>query len=177
MRRLMALGLALVAMAGALAGCKKPSRVRATATSEEESELRSVVHVADLRTSLQLLRGFHQVEANAWRWTAGRFSVTLRPPAYGARDGAWLMLKFAIADATIERLKQVQLAANVNGTPVSPETYAKPGEHVYRKEVPAAALKPEAVTVEFAVEPFLKAGQVEQRELGLIVSMVGLEAK
>jgi hypothetical protein len=48
---------------------------------------------------------------------------------------------------------------------------------MYRREVPASALQGEAVTVDFSCDKFLAAGQVESRELALIVHLIGLEAK
>jgi hypothetical protein len=71
----------------------------------------------------------------------------------------------------------VRLSATVNGTPIDGENYSKTGDYVYRKDVPASALQPEAVAVEFALDKFLAAGQVEGRELGVIVSVIGLEAR
>jgi hypothetical protein len=42
--------------------------------------------------------------------------------------------------------------------------------------VPAAALGPDPITVDFAVDKFLPAGTVETRELGLIVSSVEISS-
>lgn len=171
MRRLIA-----VALLFTLASCKQPQRVRATAVDEDEGELRSIVHLADPKAAVQLTRGFHEVEGNSWRWTKGRFSTTLRPPEGGAKNGAYLIVKLSIAESTIKHLGGTRLTANVNGAPIEGETYTKTGDYVYRKEVPASALQPQAVPVEFALDKFLAAGQVEGRELGIIVSVIGLEA-
>src|SRR5262245_8019101 len=116
-----------------LAACRKPRRVSATAGSEDDGELRSIVHVADPKASVQLLRGFHALEGNAWRWTQGRFAVTLRPPVNGARDGGWLVVKLAVAESVLKKYPSVRLAANVNGAPVDGETYTKTGDYLYRR--------------------------------------------
>jgi len=175
MRRLIA-SLALLLAASSVA-CKQPQRVRATAVDEDDGELRSIVHLADPKASVQLTNGFHAVEGNSWRWTKGRFSATLRPPEGGAKNGAYLIVKLSIAESTIKHLGGTRLTANVNGTAIEGESYTKTGDYVYRKDVPASALQPEAVAVEFALEKFLAAGQVEGRELGIIVSVIGLEAR
>ena len=176
MRRLIATAVAVLFLSASIS-CKQPKRVRATAVDEDEGELRSIVHLADPKAMVQLTRGYHEVEGNSWRWTKGRFSATLRPPADGARKGAYLVVKLSIAESTIKHLGSVRLTANVNGTPIDGETYSKTGDYVYRKDVPASALQPEAVAVEFALDKFLAAGQVEGRELGIIVSVIGLEAR
>jgi hypothetical protein len=176
MRRL-TLALLVASVAVCSISCKQPERVRATAVDEDEGDLRSIVHLADPRATVQLTGGFHEVEGNSWRWTKGRFSVTLRPPADGAKKGAYLIAKLSIAESTIKHLGGVRLSATVNGTPIDGENYSKTGDYVYRKDVPASALQPEAVAVEFALDKFLAAGQVEGRELGVIVSVIGLEAR
>jgi hypothetical protein len=159
-------------------GCKKPQRVRAGAVDEAENGLRSVVSVADPQTSAQLVRGFHALESNAWRWTKGNFTVTLRPPLRADKDGAWLLLKFSMPESVLSRVGPVRLTANVNGTPIAGETYSKNGDYTFRREVPASAFHGESpVSIEFALDKFLAAGAVEGRELGIIVSMIGLEAK
>ncbi|MCS7023375.1 MAG: hypothetical protein NZV14_01130 [Bryobacteraceae bacterium] len=175
MWRLAVFGLALSVLLSP--SCNKPKRVRATVSGEDDTGLRSVLHVADPKCAVQLLRGFHEVEGNAWRWTKGRFAVTLRPPYQGEKHGAYLVVRLSVAESTIQRLGSVTLSANVNGHPVPSETYDRTGDFLYRREVPASALQAEAVQVEFSLDKFLAAGQVEDRELGVIVSVIGFEAR
>ena len=158
------------------AGCKKPVRVKADAAPDEEPGLKSVVAMADVAASMQLVRGFHALEDKSWRWTEGRFAATIRPPLHAEKNGASLFVKFTAAAPLIERVPAFTLTANVNGTAIPGETYSKVGEYVYRQNVPASALQKDAVTVEFAMDKFLAAGQVEGRELGLIVHALGLES-
>lgn len=173
MRRLIA--FAALCLFSIAPGCKKPKRVRATELEAARFALGTMIHTADPGASQQLLSGFHQVEDNSWRWTKGSFAVTLNVPPGGREKGAWLVLKFVLADAVLDRLGSISIVANVNGTPIPKQTYATGGEHLYRKPVPASALQQEAVTVQFALDNFLKAGQVEDRELGVIAVMIGLE--
>lgn len=174
MRRLR---VGLVAAMLAAGACKTPERVRVTQTMDSEPGIRSIVHVADPETSQQLVRGFHALEGNAWRWTKGSFAVTLRPPRNAAKDGAFLVVKLSVAEATIQNLGSVTLTANVNGAPLAGETYTKNGDYTYKREVPAAAFAGDAISVEFALDKFLEAGKVETRELGIIVAMIGFESK
>lgn len=161
----------------AATGCNKPQRVSSDTTAASEPGLRSIVHVADESCSQQLLHGFHALEANAWRWTKGRFGVKLRPPRNANKDGAYLIVKLSVAESVIQHLGSVQLSANVNGTALEAETYATNGDYIYRRDVPASALQSDAVTVEFTLDKSIEAGKVDPRELGIIVAMVGFESK
>lgn len=160
------------------AACKRqPREAPAEATDEQGQSLMTVLHVADPRASIQLLKGFHDIEQGAWRWTMRNFSVALRPPAGAAQNGAMLELKFSVPDPVIERLKSVTLSAKVGGTPLQSETYSKPGQHIYSREVPAAALVVDAVTVDFALDKAFPPSPADQRELGVVVTSVGFEIK
>lgn len=156
---------------------RQPSKAPAEATDEGSQKLLPMVHVADPRSSVQLLKGFYDVEQGSWRWTKQNFSVMLRPPAGAVQKGATLQLKFSVPDPVIERLKSVTLSANVAGVALPSETYTKPGEYVYTRDVPAAALAGEAVTAAFSLDKALPPGEADQRELGVVVSSAGLETK
>jgi hypothetical protein len=166
---------AVLVMGGA--GCKRGKKTRVEATDESGPVLASVVNVADPRASVQLLKGFHDVEGNAWRWTMGKFSATLRPPLNAPQKGATLVVKLRIPEPVMDQLKSTTLTANVNGAPIPGETYSKAGEYTYSKDVPASALTADAVTVEFELDKFLPPGANDQRELGIVVSSIGFEAK
>lgn len=157
--------------------CKRREKARVETVEESSSGPASTVSMADPKRTSQLVKGFYDIEQNAWRWTMGKFSVTLRPPAGSAQKGAMLVVHFAVPGSVTERLKQVTLSATVNGTALPPETYSKDGEQIYRKDVPASALSGDAVTVDFSLDKFLPAGTVDQRELGVVVTSIGLETK
>jgi hypothetical protein len=86
-------------------------------------------------------------------------------------------VKLNIPDAIMDRIKSTTLTANVNGAALPGETYTKAGEYTYSKDVPASALSADAVTAEFALDKFLPPGAVDQRELGVVVTSIGFEAK
>lgn len=169
--------LILAAALAASLACNRNKKVNVEVVEEQSTGLASVVHVADPKASIQLVKGFHEIEQNAWRWTMGKFAVTLAPPQGGAQKGANLVLKFSIPEPVADKLKSITLSANVNGTPVAAETFDKSGEHVYSKPVPAAALGGDAVGVEFALDKFFPPGQIDQRELGVVVSTIGFESQ
>jgi hypothetical protein len=165
-----------VALLASAPACKR-RKVRVETTEESGQSLAAVVNVGDPKASPQLLRGFYDIEGGAWRWTKAKFSVTLRPPLNASQKGATLQFKFAIPDAVISHLKDVTLSGNVNGFALQPETYTKPGDYTYSRDVPASALTGDAVTAEFALDKFLAPGQVDQRELGVVATSIGFEAK
>ncbi len=171
----MAAALAAVLLSGP--GCNRHRKVRVQTTEEETPQLATVVHVADPRSATQLVSGFYDIEQNSWRWTAGKFSVVLRPPRGAAEKGAVLQLKFSIPDPVISNLKTVSLSAAVQGKPLPPESYTQSGEFTYARDIAPGVLTTDSVKVDFSLSKFLPAGQVDQRELGVVVTSVGFESK
>lgn len=160
--------LAFVAM-GASTGCRRKKKVKA-----REDGLASMVNVADPADSAQLVRGFSNVEADAWRWSTSKFSVVLRPPAGAAQNGAKLQMVFTLHDAVVSKLGPVTVSATVNGTAVPPQTFSAAGDYTYTQPVPASALGSDVVTVEFTTDKALPPTDKDKRELALIVKAIGL---
>lgn len=168
---------ALAALAVVTAGCNRRDKVPAGQTQEEAPRMATMVHVADPRAGQQLIAGFHGVEQNSWRWTEQSFSVMLRPPREAAKTGAGLQLKFSLPEVVTQKLGAVALEATVAGTPLGKESYTVPGEYTYSREVPAKLLAGESVRVDFALDKSLPPSESDERNLGIIVSAVGFEAK
>jgi hypothetical protein len=156
--------------------CKRLDPIRLQPTIEEPATLVSMIRIADPSTSSQLVRGFYPLESNTWRWAAGRFSVALGRPAAARTNGAWLVLVFDLPDVSIQTLKKITLTAKMGDVELSPEEYTTPGEHQYRREVPASALTKDVVGADFTLDKFLKLPN-DGRELGLVVTQIGLVAK
>jgi hypothetical protein len=175
-RPAVAAALVIITLTIVPAACKRQKRVMVQ-TVEESQALASVVATADPHVATQLLSGFYGVEQNAWRWTTGRFSVALRPPRNAAVKGAALQLKFAIPDVAIPRMKGVSLSAYVNGTALPPETYTQAGQFEYVRDVPANLLTGETTRVDFSVDKTMPPTPSDKRELGVVVSLIGLQAK
>jgi hypothetical protein len=171
-RRLIAAFALLAFVALAPVGCRRKKKGRT-----REDGLASVINVADPADSAQLVRGFSNVEADAWRWSTSKFSVVLRPPAGSAQNGAKLELHFTLHDAVVGKLGPVTVSAIVNGTPVAPETFSQPGDFVYSHDVPPEALGSDVVTVEFSTDKALEPTDKDKRELSLIVKTIGLVPK
>jgi hypothetical protein len=145
-------------------------------TDEETPRMRSVLVLADPKTEPQLIKGFHGIEAGAWRWTEKSFTVALRPPFGAAQKGAKLSVKLTVPEPTIQRLQSISLSANVAGTTLAPETYTTAGDYMYVRDVPAELLGGDTVRVDFQLDKAIPPGGGDIRELGIIVFSIGLEA-
>ncbi len=169
-----------VAVAAALClapACKRKKSLTVDLTDEGAGQLSSVVHTADPKTAVQLVKGFHAVEQNSWRWTKGQFSVALQSPPTAAVKGGVLRLKFAIPDLVIERLKSIEVSAVLNGRALPSQKFDKPGDHEYVVKVPPEAFSSEVVSVDFSLSKYLAAGEVDLRELGLVVQTIAIESQ
>ncbi|HUB81058.1 MAG TPA: hypothetical protein VMB03_19775 [Bryobacteraceae bacterium] len=171
MRRLL---LAVVLLAAP--ACKR-AHVRHVDTVEEPARLASLVRMNDATMAGQLTSGFYSIENGAWRWTMQKFSVTLRPPARSAQQGALLDFHLTIPPPSIEKLGSVTLSASAGGAVLAPETYSKAGEYTYRREIPASALAGDSVRIDFQLDKAIPPGDVDKRELGVVASSIALAAK
>jgi hypothetical protein len=169
--------LAVLPLVFAPLACRRSRKVQVRATEEEAPRMASIIHMSDPKTATQLVSGFYDVEQNAWRWAQKRFSVVLRPPLGSPQRGAALNLKFTVPDVTISRLQKVTLSAAVNSSPLAPETYSKPGEYTYSRDVPPNLLTGEAARIDFTLDKAMAPSDADQRELGVVVLSVGLELK
>jgi hypothetical protein len=140
----------LVLVASGSAACKRSKRNPGALVPEQDAPLTSVVNVNDPAASPQLVRGFYGLENNLWRWTMKRFEVALKPPPGAAQNGARLTLRFTIPEVISSRLGSITVSATINGLALPPEIYVKPGDYVYDRDIPASALKDDAVVAEFA---------------------------
>jgi hypothetical protein len=164
----------IAALALAPAGCKRKKK---RAADDEPAGLATMLSAADSRRAAQFIRGVYSVEQDAWRWTSGDFAVMLKPPTGASAKGATLQLKFVLPDVSINKLQSITVAAAVEGQKLPPETYTKAGEYTYARDVPASVFRSDAVTAEFKLDKTLPPNDQDIRELGVILQMVGFEAK
>ncbi len=131
--------------------------------------------MSDPQHASQLIRGFYGIE-QSWRWTQKKFSVSLVAPEGSAQKGALLHFRFAVPEPVIQNLKSVTLSAMVNGFNLKPETYEKPGEYTYARQVPAEQMRTSPVSVDFTLNRALLPSGADKRELGIVASEIGLTA-
>jgi hypothetical protein len=174
------LAVIFAALTLAPAACNRVRKVTVKETVEEAPEasgISMVINMGDPKQEKQLVNGFYAIEANSWRWTAKDFTVTLRPPAGSAVQGAMLIFALSIPQVTVDKLKSVTLSAFVNGTALAPETYAHGGQFEYKRSVPPTLLKGRAARVEFHLDKSMPPADGDARELGVVARSVGLESK
>jgi hypothetical protein len=135
----------------------------------------STLKMSDPSAKDQLAKGFYRLEAGTWRWTAGSFSVTLKTPPGAVQKGATLTLELTVSDAVLKQMHSQTLAASIGATALKSEKYIDPGSHTFTADIPATALTGDTVTVDFSLDNSLPPG-VDQRELGVIVSSIGIES-
>ena len=59
--------------------------------------------------------------------------------------GAKLLLKFVLPDVILQKVGPVGVSATIGGQTFDKETYSTAGDHIYVRDVPAAALRAEAM--------------------------------
>ncbi len=128
---------------------------------------------AETARAAELIRGWHELEYGCWRWTERQFAALLRVPP--ERPRLKLKLCFFLPEAVITRLGAISLAASVNGAPLEPETYTRPGEYVFARTLPSRLEAGERLLAEFSLDRALPPDEEDPRERGLIVSSLGLE--
>ena len=130
----------------------------------------------DPTAAAQLLSGFYAIENNAWRWTAGHFSVLLYTPRGAARRGATLTLKLTIPETALQNSGKVTLTASLDGMTLLSSTWDKPDAYTFTTDIPASMLPTDSVKIDFALDKTFHAPN-DARELGIVVTSVGLSAK
>ena len=168
--------LLLAALLAAAPGCKHAA-VPSTDTIEEAPRLASVVQMSDRGMANQLAGGFYEIESDAWRWTAQKFAVKLRPPAGVGPQGAVLELHLTVPPPSIAKLGPITLTATAGDTVLAPETYAKAGEYTYRRDIAANLLTGDSVRIDFQLDKAMPPSDADKRQLGIIVSSVGLVSR
>jgi len=156
------------------AACKRETNVRAAAPQDARA---SFINVADPRAVSRLVKGFYGADNPYWRWTARESSIILNYPRGADQRGAVLVLHFAVAEVVLASLKSMDLSIAVDGFALPVQHYDKPGQFTLRRDVPAAALQFDPVRVDFTLDKALPPSRIDPRELGFIISQVGLEPK
>jgi hypothetical protein len=168
--------LLAVALLLAPAACKRRQKSQTQTSVNAQAVLpASTIAVGDPQYSPQLLRGFYGIE-QSWRWTQKSFAVRLVTPSGSAQRGAQLQLRFGIPDPIIQNLNSITLSASVDGFQLAPQRFEKSGQFTHTREVTADHLQVPSVTVDFVLDRALPPSAKDKRELGIVVTEVGLTA-
>ncbi|MBV9770976.1 MAG: hypothetical protein JOZ32_15485 [Bryobacterales bacterium] len=134
----------------------------------------SAVNMANPAEAPQLLSGFYEIEGGKSRWTAKSFSVLLKAPPGSGQKGAELALDLYIPEAQIQNLGAMMLSAEVGGDELPAHTFSRSNVYTYSAHVPAEALRPVFVVVNFRLDKAAVNLNGDARELGVVVSNVSL---
>jgi hypothetical protein len=138
-------------------------RVRAEVVVERKPAL-SMLPMNAPEAESQIVSGIYKLEENAWRWMAGRGVLLLKP----LPEAATLEIALYIPDASPAR----QVTVRADGRLVAEARFDGPGSHTIVSGQPVAT-SGDTVTIEILADrSFLPQG--DQRELGFILSSVGL---
>jgi hypothetical protein len=69
------------------------------------------------------------------------------------------------------------LAAKVGGTELPPDTFTTAGNHEFRRDLPRSSMDKDIVYVDFSLDRYLAPSARDGRELGVVVTSLGLEPK
>jgi hypothetical protein len=158
-----------------LASCSRRQNTQDPPLVEEEHPelMLSTLHVADPKAVPQLLKGWHAVEQGSWRWTQKTFAVALKAPSPG--KSAKLQLKFVIPPPLLSRLHSITLNASIDGVSLGPETYNQAGDQTYTRTIAPRETSGNLIRVDFQLDKALPPDHRDKRELGVVVTSVGLE--
>jgi hypothetical protein len=141
------------------------------------SSAASALDLGTASSHTQLLGGFYDVEDNAWRWTAKRFSAVLRTPPFAARNGARLVFRFYLPDPQVAKLGPITLSGDLDGYPLVPYTYVQGGRYKYSAAIPPDALAYDLVAVNLRFDKAAIGLYGDHRELGAVASSLALETR
>ncbi len=144
---------------------------------KKSGEVASTIFAGDPNVASHFTTGFYDIEANSWRWTDKEFAVTLNPPLHSAERGARLVMHVVVPEPVIQHSQFVELSSSVGGLKLDSQVFAKAGSYTYTRDVPPDKLQGRDVRIDFAVDHTLGPTSVDIRQLGIIVSEVGLVAK
>lgn len=133
----------------------------------------SAVQVAAPAAARQLLFGFYGIEST-WRWTGPNFGVVLRPPLGNTVRPVRLKVELYLPPSQIEELGPVTLSAESPGFTIGSMTFEQGGAREYNTAVPLGALCTNLLPITFTFDKFAPASDRDGRDLGAVVSYVGL---
>jgi len=134
-------------------------------------EIPASVSTGDAGSAKQL-EGFYGIE-NGWRWTKRQFSITLGSGQANDR----LVVQLYIPDSVIQKLGAITLTAKLGDRTLAPETYQKPGQYTFTRDLEASWILPGANRIDFSLDKFLTPTPADNRELGIVVLSASLQAK
>jgi hypothetical protein len=134
----------------------------------------SAIRMSDPRGVPQLNYGFYHLESNLWRWTGRYFGVYLQPPKGSDRAGAVLTVTLFFPEDAMEELGPVTLRTWSDHCVLGRRTFRKAGSYDYTIEIPPRLCLTNVLPLDFSLDKAIPPRPEDGRELGAVVSYVGL---
>jgi hypothetical protein len=80
-------------------------------------------------------------------------------------------MKLHVPPVIINRLGPISITPLIGSKELETSTYSQPGDHVLIRSLP---LPPSATQLRFSLDRFFRAGELDARELGIIVKSISL---
>ena len=151
-------------------GDTKKSNPHTSKNDERAFCLARSQRLADRSLAPRLLSGWHELEANSWRWTKRAFAVELPQPEHSMGT---LEMDFVYPDQLKERIGELRISARIDGTAFRELEYSSTGPHYYRIPVPEGLSDRSTVLAEFELNGAIPPDRADNRERGIIVPNSG----
>jgi tRNA (mo5U34)-methyltransferase len=121
-------------------------------------------------SNVELMDGWHGVEAGGWRWTKQRFSVSIGFDSASKPDR--IVLRLFMPPAVLERLGPVKLSAIVDGRELQPADLNRAGDYEFVRR-----FRPEGdhAVIAFTLDKALPPDSGDGRERGLVIASIDVE--
>lgn len=159
---------------GVLAGCTSapPAWYQPPPRHPKPERARSsYVLLADLRALDQLGDGWYEIENGAWRWMGREATLYLKKPA---GENTVFETKLYVPETVIQRVGPPSLRILLNGELLATHKFTQAGSYVVEQIVPPEKLRAEVFRVDLELDRAMPPSSGDQRELGVVVTAVGL---
>jgi hypothetical protein len=136
----------------------------------------STLEMADPAIAGQLVVGFYPVEENSFRWVAPKFSVALKPPQNGSRNGARLTVHLYLPEVEIKETGAVTLSAEVNEKCIGSQVFSRAGRFDFIQDLPAGIVDTNVLSVQFAFDKSMEPSSADERELAGVITGIEIAA-
>ena len=114
-------------------------------------------------------KGWHMPEESGWRWTERRFAIRIESSCLASVDQIYMSVH--IPEVVLDRFGEVTVRAIANGVSLPEERYTEPGQHEYRRKLPAPTGESD-VRIDFSIDRALEPDAADARERGIIVRSI-----
>ena len=98
----------------------------------------------------------------------------LKPPVDAVAKGGKLWMRLFVPDLQIQKIGPMTLAASIDGYSLSSQEFTQGGMYVYTAQIPAELLDTNLVPVRCEFDRAAPPSDGDSRELGAVVTEVGL---